>query len=75
MTAREEEPESIHTSSVSLDLVAASVFIHFFGRTRDQISAALGLSKPARMLVRVGIVENYPAAVSVRRSVLDVMAS
>ena len=42
---------------------------------QDQISAALGLSKPARMLVRVGIVENYPAAVSVRRSVLDVMAS
>src|SRR5208282_6579391 len=39
-TAREDEPESIHTSSVSLDLAAAGGPFQSFGLTRDQSSAA-----------------------------------
>src|ERR1017187_7626264 len=39
-TAREELPESIHTSSVSLDLLMASAPFQSFGFTSDQSSAA-----------------------------------
>ena len=39
-TAREDEPESIHTSSVSLDLATASAPFQSFGFTSDQSSAA-----------------------------------
>src|SRR3974390_2989678 len=38
MTAREEEPESIHTSSVSLDLLTASALFQPFGFKSDQSS-------------------------------------
>ena len=40
MTARDDEPESIHTSSVSLDLATASAPGQSFGFTSDQSSAA-----------------------------------
>src|SRR5437868_403099 len=39
-TAREEEPESIHTSRVSLDLLTASAPVHPLGFTSDQSSEA-----------------------------------
>jgi peroxiredoxin len=39
-TERDELPESIHTSSVSLDLAAASAPFQPFGFTSDQSSAA-----------------------------------
>ncbi len=39
-TLREELPESIHTSSVSLDLATASAPVQFAGFTSDQSSAA-----------------------------------
>jgi hypothetical protein len=39
-TARDDDPESIHTSSVSLDLLTASAPFQSFGFTSDQSSAA-----------------------------------
>src|SRR5262245_28162693 len=39
-TERDDDPESIHTSSVSADFAAASGPDQFFGRTSDQSSEA-----------------------------------
>jgi len=66
---------------IALGARAASLGLHPMSQAleelpwRSQVSTTLGLPRPARMLLRVGLVDTYPNPVSLRRPVANVVSA